>query len=107
MCEPLSVGVHAVRRGGVSAGTDVAVFGAGPIGSPPLMTPLRGIRPLRMPFIHCCAVSQGYSRRFAMVCIAAVFTLRSHSFKNALRKQHLQQYASSKPFETLVHLNPV
>ena len=32
MCEPLSVGVHAVRRGGVMPGTDVAVIGAGPIG---------------------------------------------------------------------------
>lgn len=32
MCEPLSVGVHAVRRGQVSPGMDVAVIGAGPIG---------------------------------------------------------------------------
>jgi L-iditol 2-dehydrogenase len=34
MCEPLSVGVHAVRRGQVSPGMDVAVIGAGPIGEP-------------------------------------------------------------------------
>lgn len=34
MCEPLSVGVHAVRRGGIMPGTDVAVIGAGPIGTP-------------------------------------------------------------------------
>jgi L-iditol 2-dehydrogenase len=33
MCEPLSVGVHAVRRGQVSPGMDVAVIGAGPIGA--------------------------------------------------------------------------
>ena len=32
MVEPLSVGVHAVRRGQVSPGMDVAVIGAGPIG---------------------------------------------------------------------------
>jgi threonine dehydrogenase-like Zn-dependent dehydrogenase len=32
MCEPLSVGVHACRRGGVSPGKTVAILGAGPIG---------------------------------------------------------------------------
>lgn len=32
MCEPLSVGVHAVRRSGLPPGNDVAVIGAGPIG---------------------------------------------------------------------------
>lgn len=31
-CEPLSVGLHAVRRGGVAPGARVAVLGAGPIG---------------------------------------------------------------------------
>jgi hypothetical protein len=37
-CEPLSVGVHAVRRGGVSVGKRVAVLGAGPIGLVTLMS---------------------------------------------------------------------
>lgn len=32
MCEPLSVGVHACQRGGVSPGKKVAILGAGPIG---------------------------------------------------------------------------
>lgn len=32
MCEPLSVGIHACRRGGVQPGKKVAVLGAGPIG---------------------------------------------------------------------------
>ncbi|KAK2076783.1 hypothetical protein QBZ16_005009 [Prototheca wickerhamii] len=32
MCEPLSVGVHACRRGGVCPGKRVLVLGAGPIG---------------------------------------------------------------------------
>ncbi|PRW59528.1 Sorbitol dehydrogenase [Chlorella sorokiniana] len=32
MCEPLSVGVHACRRGGVQPGKKVAIMGAGPIG---------------------------------------------------------------------------
>lgn len=32
MCEPLSVGVHACRRGGVQPGKRVAILGAGPIG---------------------------------------------------------------------------
>jgi len=31
-CEPMSVGVHAVRRAGVTPGLRVAVLGAGPIG---------------------------------------------------------------------------
>ena len=33
MVEPLSVGVHAVRRGQVSPGKTVAIMGAGPIGA--------------------------------------------------------------------------
>lgn len=32
LCEPLSVGVHAARRGGVGSGDSVLVTGAGPIG---------------------------------------------------------------------------
>lgn len=32
LCEPLSVGVHAARRGGVAGGDSVLVTGAGPIG---------------------------------------------------------------------------
>ena len=32
MCEPLSVGVHACRRGAVAPGKTVAILGAGPIG---------------------------------------------------------------------------
>jgi threonine dehydrogenase-like Zn-dependent dehydrogenase len=32
MVEPLSVGVHAVRRAGVTPGKTVAIMGAGPIG---------------------------------------------------------------------------
>lgn len=32
MCEPLSVGVHACRRGDVCPGKSVAILGAGPIG---------------------------------------------------------------------------
>ena len=36
MVEPLSVGVHAVRRAGVSPGKTVAIMGAGPIGARPL-----------------------------------------------------------------------
>lgn len=35
MCEPLSVGVHACRRGEVCPGKSVAILGAGPIGAPP------------------------------------------------------------------------
>ena len=37
-CEPLSVGIHAVRRGGVGPGKRVAVLGAGPIGLMALMS---------------------------------------------------------------------
>ncbi|BDA45777.1 Sorbitol dehydrogenase [Coccomyxa sp. Obi] len=37
MVEPLSVGVHAVRRAGVSPGKTVAIMGAGPIGLVTLM----------------------------------------------------------------------
>jgi hypothetical protein len=33
MVEPLSVGVHAARRGQVSPGKTVAILGAGPIGA--------------------------------------------------------------------------
>ena len=33
MCEPLSVGVHACRRAGVTPGKRVAILGAGPIGA--------------------------------------------------------------------------
>ena len=36
--EPLSVGVHACRRGGVTLGSRVLVCGAGPIGLVNLMT---------------------------------------------------------------------
>jgi len=32
LCEPLSVGVHAVRRGGVTSGDTVVITGCGPIG---------------------------------------------------------------------------
>lgn len=32
LLEPLSVGIHACRRGGVTAGDSVLVLGAGPIG---------------------------------------------------------------------------
>ncbi|CAN0435839.1 unnamed protein product, partial [Scytosiphon promiscuus] len=32
MCEPVSVGVHACRRAGVTPGQKVAILGAGPIG---------------------------------------------------------------------------
>lgn len=32
MCEPLSVGLHACRRAGVGAETNVLIMGAGPIG---------------------------------------------------------------------------
>lgn len=32
MIEPLSVGIHASRRGGVKLGDRVFVFGAGPVG---------------------------------------------------------------------------
>ena len=34
MVEPLSVGVHACRRGEVKPGKNVAILGAGPIGMP-------------------------------------------------------------------------
>lgn len=33
-CEPLSVGVHACRRGQVAPGKRVAILGSGPIGVP-------------------------------------------------------------------------
>lgn len=39
MVEPLSVGVHAARRGQVSPGKTVAIMGAGPIGAPDVFTP--------------------------------------------------------------------
>jgi len=37
MCEPLSVGIHAVRRAGVGLGDSVLITGAGPIGLVTLM----------------------------------------------------------------------
>jgi L-iditol 2-dehydrogenase len=37
MCEPLSVGIHAVRRAGISLGDSVLITGAGPIGLASLM----------------------------------------------------------------------
>ena len=36
MCEPLSVGIHACRRGKVEPGKNVVILGAGPIGEPVL-----------------------------------------------------------------------
>ena len=33
MCEPLSVGIHACRRGKVEPGKNVVILGAGPIGT--------------------------------------------------------------------------
>jgi (R,R)-butanediol dehydrogenase/meso-butanediol dehydrogenase/diacetyl reductase len=41
LVEPLAVGLHAVRRSGLSAGDSVAVFGAGPIGLTVVHTALR------------------------------------------------------------------
>lgn len=38
MCEPLSVGIHAARRAGVSLGDSVLITGAGPIGLASLMS---------------------------------------------------------------------
>ena len=38
MAEPLSVGVHACRRAGVCPGKNVAIIGAGPIGTPLLLS---------------------------------------------------------------------
>ncbi len=32
MCEPLSTGVHACRRGKVQPGKNVVILGAGPVG---------------------------------------------------------------------------
>lgn len=37
MCEPLSVGIHAVRRAGIGLGDSVLITGAGPIGLSSLM----------------------------------------------------------------------
>ena len=37
LCEPLSVGVHAVRRAGVAPGKTVAIMGAGPVGTLPFL----------------------------------------------------------------------
>jgi L-iditol 2-dehydrogenase len=37
MCEPLSVGIHAVRRAGIGLGSSVLITGAGPIGLASLM----------------------------------------------------------------------
>lgn len=38
LLEPLSVGIHACRRGGVTAGDCVLVLGAGPIGLLTMLT---------------------------------------------------------------------
>lgn len=38
LLEPLSVGVHACRRGGIGLGSDVLILGAGPIGLVTLLT---------------------------------------------------------------------
>ena len=35
LCEPLSVGIHACRRGRVQPGKSVLILGAGPIGGTP------------------------------------------------------------------------
>lgn len=45
LCEPLSVGVHACRRGRVAPGCRVAVLGAGPIGKCPLVALLGWVVP--------------------------------------------------------------
>lgn len=34
MCEPLSMGIHACRRGCVQAGKNLVILGAGPAGAP-------------------------------------------------------------------------
>ena len=36
LCEPLSVGIHACRKGNVQPGKNVLILGSGPIGKPPL-----------------------------------------------------------------------
>ena len=48
MVEPLSVGVHACRRGEVRPGKNVAILGAGPIGMPP--------RPFAVPTPAVCCL---------------------------------------------------
>ena len=55
MCEPLSVGVHAVRRGQVSPGMDVAVIGAGPIGEPARQQP--GHVRSQSTEVQCCSAN--------------------------------------------------
>ena len=44
MVEPLSVGVHACRRGEVRPGKNVAILGAGPIGEPACLMPLLSLQ---------------------------------------------------------------
>lgn len=34
MCEPLSVGIHACRKGGAQPGRSILILGSGPIGIP-------------------------------------------------------------------------
>lgn len=48
MCEPLSVGVHACRRGEVCPGKSVAILGAGPIGKPSSPYSHRSILKIRL-----------------------------------------------------------
>ena len=49
MCEPLSVGIHACRRGKVEPGKNVVILGAGPIGtSPTLLGTLHGVASMFM-----------------------------------------------------------
>nr|POE52279.1 putative d-xylulose reductase a [Quercus suber] len=50
LMEPLSVGVHVVRQGGVQSGDSVVVFGAGPVG------------------VLCCAVARAFGAT-KVVCI--------------------------------------
>ena len=55
MVEPLSVGVHAVRRAGVTPGKTVAIMGAGPIGERPhVLTCLRERVALDFLMAVCC-----------------------------------------------------
>lgn len=52
MCEPLSVGIHACRRGKVEPGKNVVILGAGPIGE--LLT--CHARPLCLDVLHICCM---------------------------------------------------
>lgn len=51
MCEPLSVGVHAVRRAAIPPGADIAVIGSGPIGGSPIS---------RLCFSSCGCIHRSY-----------------------------------------------